>query len=372
MPFLFLPLLVLILVVLFKCIRIVPQANEYVIEFLGSYSKTLGNGLHFLVPFVERVSNKVSLKEQVEDFPPQPVITKDNVTMQIDTVVYFTIFNSELFTYGVEHPIMALANLTATTLRNIIGALELDQTLTSRDIINSKMQATLDEATDKWGIKVNRVELKNILPPKDIQASMEKQMKAERERRQTLLESEAHKESVVLRADGDKQAMILRAEAERDAAIARATGEAESIRLVYEAEAEGLRKLSEVGVSQSVLTLKKLDALKALGDGRATKIVVPTDLAGTASDLTFKSEVLGLGDKADSSPKSVPQPPAPDTCCDDEERSGVTRSFVSEERLIGEVHGDGAPPRQTGEGPRSTPPRQASQFQQRRRQAPEQ
>ena len=229
-------LIVIIIVILCSCIRIVPQAKNYVIEFLGSYKQTWNNGLHFKIPLIERVANVVSKKEQVADFPPQPVITKDNVTMQIDTVVYYTIFDAKLFTYGVENPIMALANLTATTLRNIIGDLELDQTLTSRDLINNKMRESIDLATDPWGIRVNRIELKNIIPPKEIQQAMEKQMKAEREKRQTLLEAEAHKESVVSRAEGDKQAKILAAEAERDSEIALAKGKEESIRLVYEAE----------------------------------------------------------------------------------------------------------------------------------------
>ena len=236
-------LIVIIIVILCSCIRIVPQAKNYVIEFLGSYKQTWNNGLHFKIPLIERVANVVSKKEQVADFPPQPVITKDNVTMQIDTVVYYTIFDAKLFTYGVENPIMALANLTATTLRNIIGDLELDQTLTSRDLINNKMREIIDLATDPWGIRVNRIELKNIIPPKEIQQAMEKQMKAEREKRQTLLEAEAHKESVVSRAEGDKQAKILAAEAERDSEIALAKGKAESIRLVYEAESEGIEML---------------------------------------------------------------------------------------------------------------------------------
>lgn len=328
--FLFLPLLVLLCVALFKCIRIIPQANAYVIEFLGSYTKTLGNGLHILIPFLERVANKVSLKEQVEDFPPQPVITKDNVTMQVDTVVYYTIFDPAKYTYGVDNPIIALANLTATTLRNIVGDLELDETLTSRDVINGKMQKILDEATDAWGIKVGRVELKNIIPPRDIQEAMEKQMRAERERRRTILEAEAHRESSAMRAEGDKKAMILRAEAERDAAIAQATGKAESIRLVYEAEAAGLERLSKVSVSEGVVLLKQLDALKTLGDGRATKLVVPTELASSASLLTYLGDTLASAARnADATPKTDPEPAKPDACCDSEERSSVTRNLAS-------------------------------------------
>ena len=329
MPFLILPLFVLAVIILVKCIRIVPQANAYVIEFLGSYTKTLGNGLHFLIPVVERVAKKVSLKEQIADFPPQPVITKDNVTMQVDTVVYFSVINPELYCYGIDDPLLGLGNITATTLRNIIGEMELDQTLTARDNINTRMRDVLDTATDPWGIRVNRVELKNIIPPKDIQVAMEKQMKAEREKRQTLLESEAHRESAVLRAEGDKQAMILKAEARRDAAIAEATGKAESIRLVYEAEAAGLRLLSETPVTDGVALLKKLDALKALGDGRATKIIVPTDLAESASSLAYKGDLLNLSEHADDSPKEAPQPTVTDECCDDEERSQTTKELSS-------------------------------------------
>lgn len=311
MPFLII-VLILAIVVLIKSVIIVPQAHAYVIEMFGSYSKTLGNGLHFLVPFVERVANKVSLKEQVEDFAPQPVITKDNVTIQVDSVVYLTIFNPELYTYGVQDPVLALANLTATTLRNIIGALELDETLTSRDHINSRMKEILDEATDAWGIKVGRVELKNIVPPRDIQETMEKQLRAERDRRKTLLEAEAHRQSVVMRAEGDKQALILKAEAQRDAAIATATGKAESIRLVYEAEAAGLERLSSVDVSQGALIMKQLEALKALGDGRATKLVVPTELTSSASLLSYGVDVLkGMGQAADDSEKEKPKPIQP-------------------------------------------------------------
>lgn len=319
-------IIIVLVVFFFSCLRVVPQANAYVIEFLGSYKETWGNGLHFLIPVFERVARRVSLKEQVEDFPPQPVITKDNVTMLIDTVVYFCVADPKLYAYGVEDPLMALSNLTATTLRNIIGELELDQTLTSRDTINSKMQGILDEATDKWGIKVNRVELKNINPPRDIQESMEKQMRAEREKRQTLLEAEAHKQSSITRAEGDKQAMILKAEAERDAAIARATGEAESIRLVYEAESRGLAMLKSAGVDESVLSLKKLEALKALGDGRATKLVVPTELASSASTLSYVAE--NFKPFTDAAPIVKPVV-VDDECCDDpEERTPVTKEFV--------------------------------------------
>ena len=324
--------LVVIVFLLIVCnIKIVPQASEYVIEFLGSYKTTWSNGLHVKIPFFERISKKVSIKEQVADFPPQPVITKDNVTMQIDTVVYYKVFDTKLFTYGVENPIMALANLTATTLRNIIGDLELDQTLTSRDTINGKMQGILDEATDAWGIKVNRVELKNIIPPAEIQNAMEKQMKAEREKRQTLLEADAHKMSSITRAEGDKQAAILKAEAERDAAIARATGQAESIRLVYEAEAKGIEMLKNAAMDESVLALKKLDALKAVADGNATKIVVPTDLAVAASDLTFKTEMLGFGNNSSVATKPAAKAAKKDDdCCDKPSSSAVTKEFFAE------------------------------------------
>ncbi len=315
-------IIIIILVILILCLKIVPQANCYVIEFLGSYQVTWQNGLHFQIPLLQRIARKVSLKEQVADFPPQPVITKDNVTMQIDTVVYYNIFDAKLFTYGVENPIMALENLTATTLRNLIGDLELDQTLTSRDIINSQMREIIDAATDAWGIKVNRIELKNIVPPKEIQQAMEKQMKAEREKRQTLLEAEAHKQSVVARAEGDKQAKILAAEAERDAQIALAKGKAESIRLVYEAEAQGLETLKKAHIDENVVTLKKLEALKAVGDGRATKIFLPTELASTAATLGVAAEILGTkgATPVDTTPKMEIKPQREDVCCDDKNK----------------------------------------------------
>lgn len=325
---------VIIIALLCSCVRIVPQAKSYVIEFLGSYKETWNNGLHFKVPILEKVSNVVSRKELVADFPPQPVITKDNVTMQIDTVVYYTIFDAKLFTYGVENPIMALANLTATTLRNIIGDLELDQTLTSRDLINNKMRDIIDLATDPWGIKVNRIELKNIIPPKEIQQAMEKQMKAEREKRQTLLEAEAHKESVVSRAEGDKQAKILAAEAERDSQIALAAGKAESIRLVYEAESQGIEMLKKANADNGVLTLKKLDALKAISDGRATKIFMPTELASAATGLGLTTEMLGIGNALgiDTKPKYPQNQQAPDECCDDKDEK--TKKIVETSKDI--------------------------------------
>lgn len=276
-------LLVIIFILVIPNIKVVPQARSYVIERLGSYYTTWKNGLHVKIPFIDRVSNNVSLKEIVKDFAPQPVITKDNVTMQIDTVVYFQITDAKLFTYGVESPINAIENLTATTLRNIIGELELDQTLTSRDIINSKMRAILDEATDPWGIKVNRVEVKNIIPPRDIQDAMEKQMRAERERREKILQAEGEKKSSILIAEGEKESAILRAEAQKESQIKIAEGEAEAMLKLKEAEAEGIRLLKEAKADNSVLALKSFDALSNLANGNATKIIVPTDLQGVAS-----------------------------------------------------------------------------------------
>ena len=323
-------LIVLILWLLLSCIRIVPQANAYVIEFLGSYRATWEHGLHLKVPFVERIAGKISLKEQVCDFAPSNVITKDNVTMKIDTVVYFKIFDPRLYTYGVDRPVSALENLNATTLRNIIGGMELDQTLTSRDIINNQMQQILDEATDAWGIKVTRVELKNIIPPAEIQSAMEKQMKAEREKRQTILEATAHKESVVARAEGDKQAKILAAEAERDAQIALAEGRARSIALVYQAEADGLKALKDANVDESVLKLKGLEALKNVSDGRATKIYMPTDLTGVISSLGLVSEATGLGDATPIDKSAKPKnPQKADVCCDDDEKTAETRRMAT-------------------------------------------
>ncbi|MCR4695529.1 MAG: SPFH/Band 7/PHB domain protein [Pseudobutyrivibrio sp.] len=286
---------VVLLIIVIAGFRIVPQGYVFVVQLLGRYYTTWESGPHVMIPLLMNVAKKVSLKEQVADFPPQDVITKDNVMMKIDTVVYFKVADPKLYAYGAERPILALENLTATTLRNLVGELELDQTLTSRDNINAKMQGILDVATDPWGIKVNRVELKNIIPPEEIQRSMEKQMKAERDRRETLLEAEGHKQASITRAEGDKQALVLKAEAERDAAIAIATGKAESIRLVYEAEAKGIEMLKNANMDERVLSIKKLEALSKLGDGKATKIVVPTDLASAAADLTFKTEMLGFG-----------------------------------------------------------------------------
>ena len=271
---------VLVLIVIVRNIYVVQQSRAYVIERLGAFSAVWTVGMHFKAPFVERVAKKVSLKEQVLDYPPQPVITKDNVTMQIDTVVYFQITDPKLYAYGVEHPMMAMETLTATTLRNIIGDLELDQTLTSRDVINTKMRAILDEATDPWGIKVNRVELKNILPPQDIQNSMEKQMKAERDRRQAILQAEGQKKSAILIAEGEKESAILRADAEKQAAILKAEGEAEAIRKVQQALADSLEMLNKSAPSDQVIKLKSIEAMQKVADGKATKIIIPSEMQG--------------------------------------------------------------------------------------------
>ena len=277
---------ILILVILVKNIRIVPQAKAFIIERLGAYSTTWNVGLHLKVPFIERVAKQVSLKEQVADFPPQPVITKDNVTMQIDTVVFFQITDPKLYTYGIEHPMVAIENLSATTLRNIIGDLELDQCLTSRDIINSKMRAILDEATDPWGIKVNRVELKNILPPKEIQNAMEKQMKAERERREAILRAEGEKKSAILTAEGEKESAILRADAKKQQQILEAEGEAEAILKVQTATAAGIRRINEACPTDAVIKLRALETFAAAANGRATKIIIPSELQGLAGLAT--------------------------------------------------------------------------------------
>ena len=288
----FIIILVIVAILIIPNIKIVPQAKAYVIERLGSYFTTWNNGLHFKIPFVDSISNKVTLKEMVKDFAPQPVITKDNVTMQIDTVVYFQITDAKLYTYGVEYPISAIENLTATTLRNIIGELELDQTLTSRDIINSKMRAILDEATDPWGIKVNRVEVKNILPPKDIQEAMEKQMRAERERREKILQAEGEKKSSILIAEGEKESAILRAEAEKESRIKRSEGEAEALLKLKTAEAEGIKLLKEAKADSSVLQLKSYETLAKVANGNSTKIILPADLSGIASLGTVLSESM--------------------------------------------------------------------------------
>ena len=289
-------LVILILAVIVSCIQIVQQSKAYVIERLGAFHSVWGVGMHFKLPFIERVVKKVSLKEQVADFDPQPVITKDNVTMQIDTVIYFQITDPKLYTYGVEYPMSAIENLTATTLRNIIGELELDQSLTSRDTINAKMRSILDEATDPWGIKVNRVELKNILPPREIQNAMEKQMKAERERRESILQAEGEKASKVLIAEGEKQSTLLRADAAKQAKIMAAEAEAESILKVQQAMADSMRMLNENAPNDQVIKLKALEALEKVADGKATKIIIPSEIQGLAG-LAASTKALVEGDK---------------------------------------------------------------------------
>ena len=292
-PIIFTLILIAVLaVVLVYIVRIVPQANAYVIERLGAYHSTWGTGIHVLLPFIDRVANRVTLKEIVKDFAPQPVITKDNVTMQIDTVVYFQITDPKLYTYGVVGPVTAIENLTATTLRNIIGELELDQTLTSRDVINTKMRAILDEATDPWGIKVNRVEVKNILPPRDIQEAMEKQMRAERERREAILRAEGEKRSAILSAEGDKEAMVLRANAKKEAMIAEAEGKAQATERLYEAQARGIEMIKNADPNRAFLTLKSLETYGQMADGKATKIIVPSQLQDVASMLSAAKEFL--------------------------------------------------------------------------------
>ena len=292
-----------VLLILLCSLRIVPQATEYVIERLGKYKKTWSAGLHLLIPVIDVVAKKVTLKEQVMDSPPQPVITKDNVTMRIDTVVYFKVFDANMFTYGAVNPLSALENLTATTLRNIVGELELDDTLTSRDTINGKMTEILDEATDQWGIKVNRVELKNIIPPAEIQNAMEKQMKAERDRRETLLEAEGHKAAVITRAEG-----------ERDARIARAEGEAKAIFLAKKAEADGLAALKEAGADDAVLELKKYEALVQVANGKAAKIIIPTDAVEAVKKSVTFAETAGVGDTTKEAPEAA-KAKKNDPCC---------------------------------------------------------
>ena len=288
MPYFFLALIIIIIIVLIANIKVVPQAHSFVIERLGAFHGSWSTGLHVKIPFVDKIAKKVSLKEQVIDFPPQPVITKDNVTMQIDTVVYFQITDPKLYAYGVERPISAIENLTATTLRNIIGELELDHTLTSRDVINTKIRSILDEATDAWGIKVNRVELKNILPPPEIQDSMEKQMKAERERRANILDAEGQKRSAILIAEGQKESAILRADAEKQTKILEAEGEAEAILSVQRALADSIKMLNEANPNEAVIAIKSLEAFQKAADGKATKIIIPSEiqsLAGLATSL---------------------------------------------------------------------------------------
>ena len=296
-------LLILIILIAICNIKVVPQAYAYVIERLGAYKCTWGTGLHFKVPFMDKISKKVSLKEQVIDFPPQPVITKDNVTMQIDTVIYFEITDPKMYTYGVERPIAAIENLTATTLRNIIGEMELDHTLTSRDVINSKIRVILDEATDPWGIKVNRVELKNIIPPREIQDAMEKQMKAERERRARILDAEGEKRSAILIAEGKKESAILNAEAIKESKIREAQGEAEAIIAVQKAVADGLRMINEAEPSQGMIAIRSLEAFEKAADGRATKLIIPSEIQGLAGLAASLKEMVTDGN-IDTRPKA--------------------------------------------------------------------
>ena len=285
-------ILVVLVVIFIAGIKVIPQSRAYVVERLGAYHRTMQTGLHYVLPFIERVANNVSLKEIVKDFAPQPVITKDNVTMQIDTVVYFQITDPKLYSYGVENPINAIENLTATTLRNIIGELELDETLTSRDVINTKMRSILDEATDPWGVKVNRVEVKNILPPRDIQESMEKQMRAERERREAILKAEGEKKAAILIAEGEKESTILRADAQKEAKIKQAEAEAASILKIQEATAQGLKLLKDAKMDDSVLKLKSYETLSKMADGKSTKIIVPSDLQNIATIGTVVKEMI--------------------------------------------------------------------------------
>ncbi|MDD3027353.1 MAG: SPFH/Band 7/PHB domain protein [Erysipelotrichaceae bacterium] len=285
-------IILIVLVMIARTIRIVPQSRAYVIERIGAYDRTLSVGLHILVPFIDRLVSNVSLKEQVIDFAPQPVITKDNVTMQIDTVVYFQITDPKLFTYGVERPLNAIENLTATTLRNIIGDLELDESLTSRDIINSRMRSILDDATDPWGIKVHRVEVKNIIPPRDIQEAMEKQMRAERERREAILRAEGQKKAAILEAEGSKESTILKAAAQKEARIAQAQGEAEAIRLVFEAQAQGIKYINDADPKQAYLQLQGYDTFQKVANGQATKIIIPSDIQSLASLATSVKEMV--------------------------------------------------------------------------------
>lgn len=284
--------IIVVLILIVKNIRIVPQSQSYIIERLGTYLTTWEVGIHVKFPIIDRVANKVSLKERVLDFKPQPVITKDNVTMMIDTVIYFQITDPKLYTYGVEQPLNAIENLSATTLRNIIGALELDGTLTSRDVINTRMRSILDEATDPWGIKVNRVEVKNIIPPESIQEAMEKQMRAERERRESILIAEGQKQSAILVAEGKKAAMILEAEAEKEAAIKKAEGEAEAILAIQNATAEGLMKIKNVGADDALIRLRSLEALEKVADGQATKLIIPSDIQNLANIVTSAAELI--------------------------------------------------------------------------------
>ncbi len=308
-------IIVLLLLLIFSNMHVVPQATEFVLERLGKYHTTWSAGLHIKLPFFDRIVKKITLKEQVLDTPPQPVITKDNVTMQIDTIVYYHVFDSKLFAYGAVDPIFAMSTLTATTLRNIIGDLNLDETLTSRDTINTNLTETLDVATDRWGIKISRVELKNIIPPAEIQAAMEKEMKAERDRRQTVLQAEGHKQAVITRAEGDKQAMILEAEGERDARIARAEGEAKAVLLAKQAEADGLKALKSANVDDYVIELKKYEALVKMADGKASKLIIPTDAVQAVKKNVMFTETTGIGDVTPPAPEEAAKPEE-DECCE--------------------------------------------------------
>ncbi len=290
-------LLIVVILIVAANIKVVPQAHAFIVERLGAYHATWNVGLHFKIPIIEKISKRVNLKEQVVDFAPQGVITKDNVTMQIDTVVYFQITDPKLYTYGVERPMMAIENLTATTLRNIIGEMELDETLTSRDIVNTKMRSILDEATDPWGIKINRVELKNIIPPREIQDSMERQMKAERERRESILRAEGEKKSAILVAEGEKESAILRAEATKEAAIRQAEGEAQAILKVQTAVAEGLKLINQAAPSKETLTLRSFEALEKVSEGKATKLIIPSEIQGLAGLAGALKETLSDGEK---------------------------------------------------------------------------
>jgi len=306
---------IIILILIFTNIQIVPQAQEYILEVLGKYRSTWKAGIHVKVPFFSRIANRVTVKEQVLDTPPQPVITKDNVTMQIDAVVYYHIYDSKLYTYGAADPILALANLSTTTLRNIIGGMTLDEALTSRDVINARLTELLDVATDPWGIKVTRVELKNILPPDEIRHAMEKEMKAERDRRQTILEAEGHKQAVITRAEGDKQALVLAAEGDRDARIARAEGEAQAVRLAKEAEAAGIRYLREAAADDAVIELKRFETLQKLANGQAAKIIIPTDVVQSVKKNVVFSETAGLGNVTPQGEEALPDA-IEDVCCE--------------------------------------------------------
>lgn len=339
MPYVFLSIVAVIVIGLILAnIRIVPQTQVFIIERLGKYRTQWEAGLHVKIPFIDAVIKKVSVKEQVLDFPPQSVITKDNVSMKIDSIVFMKVMDPKLYTYGVENPIVGVENLAATTLRNLVGSMDFDTTLTGRDTINASMEQTLDEATDAWGIKVTRVEVKNIQPPTEIQEVMTKQMKAEREKRQAILEAEAHKQSIVTRAEGDKQSKVLQAEAEAEAQVALAKAKAESIRRVYEAEAEGIEKLNAAHISDGVMKLKGLDALKEVANGNSTKIFVPTDMMNVVSSLGVAGEALGIGDYTKIQPKKPePEKPLNDACLREDSsyitKEAAVKGHKSEEYL---------------------------------------